>query len=101
MVDFNAKVEDNNRDVEKHIDKHGLGGMNQNKEKLIEFCEISNMELSNTFFSHKNIHKSTWNSQDKITKNQIDHFCISKKFGSAVHDARGFRAANIGSDHKL
>ena len=66
-----------------------------------EFCEIANLEISNTFFPHKNIHKITWNSITKIIKNQIDHFCINKKFGSAVQDVRAFRGADIGSDHNL
>jgi hypothetical protein len=93
MGDFNAKIGDDNKGIERCVGKHGMGTMNQNGERLLELCELTNMVISSTFFPHKNIHKSTWISPDNHTKNQIDHFCINSKIRTSVLDVRAYRGA--------
>lgn len=68
MRDFNVNIEGNNKDVERYIGTHGVGSMSQNGVRLLEFWELSNTVVSNTFFLQKDIHQITWNSPEYITK---------------------------------
>ena len=43
----------------------------------------------------------TWQTPDKRTENQIDHFCISRKWKHNLCDVRVKRSADIESDHQL
>jgi len=101
MGDFNAKIGNDNIGVERTIGTHGIGQLNQNGERLLELCQVSDLCISNTTFQHKDIHKVTWNSPDDRTKNQIDHICINNKYRSFIQDVRAYRGADIGSDHNL
>ena len=48
MGDFNAKV--GSKRVEDTLGPHGLGDMNERKEKLVEWSQINNFFVSNTWF---------------------------------------------------
>jgi len=52
-------------------------------------------------FSHKDIHKETWDAADGRTVNQIDHILNSNRFRSAITDIRALMGPDIGSDHNL
>jgi hypothetical protein len=49
------------------MDKHGTGAINDNGEKLVEFCEENNVLIGGTIFQHNHIHKTTWTSPDRTT----------------------------------
>ena len=38
---------------------------------------------------------------DGRTRNEIDYICIDRRWRSALLDVRGYRGADIGSDHNL
>ena len=38
---------------------------------------------------------------DGKTENQIDHFCISRKFRRSLEDVRAVRGADVGTDHHM
>ena len=99
--DMNAKVGDNNQNYERVMGKHGLGQRNNNGERLCEICDMNELMITGTLFPHKTIHKATWTSPDGVTRNQIDHILVSRKFRNSVKDTRVFRSADIGSDHFL
>lgn len=52
-------------------------------------------------FRHKATPKLWWQSRDGITKNQIDHIHIEKKFRSLLRDIHLYKGADIDSDHYL
>ncbi|PIK40142.1 putative craniofacial development protein 2-like [Apostichopus japonicus] len=99
--DMNAKVGADNKDKETVMGKHGTGVINNNGERLVDFCGLNNFVISGTLFPHKEIHKNTWTSPDKRTNNQIDHVLINKKYRSSVRDTRVMRGADVASDHQL
>ena len=52
-------------------------------------------------FEHNLSEKYTWLSPDSITRNQIDHICISKHWKSSLHDVKTILDADIESNHQL
>ena len=78
-----------------------MGQRNDNGKRLCDICDMNELVITGTLFPHKDIHKSTWISPDRKTKNQIDHTLIKKRFRNSVKDTRVYRSADIGSDHYL
>ena len=101
MGDLNAKVGEDNRNYELVMGKHGLGAINDNGDRLLACCVFNNLVIGGTIFPHKKIHKATWVSPDGQKENQIDHFCISRKFRRSLEDVRVLRGADVVSDHHL
>lgn len=101
MGDMNAKVGADNTGLEEVMGKHGLGEMNENGERFTNLCASNNLIIGGSIFPHKRIHKATWISPDHVTENQIDHFCIKKKFRKSLLDVRVQRGADAASDHHL
>ena len=99
--DLNAKVGRDNIGREDHMGKHGSGEMNENDELFADFCGLNGLVIAGTIFPHKEIHKPTWTSPDKRTKNQIDHITINSRWRTSLLDTRVFRGRDIGSDHML
>ena len=99
MGNVNAKIGDDNTDVEDIMGEHSIGAINNNGERLLEFCAENGLVIGGSLFPHKTIHKVTWLSPDKLTRNQIDHICIKKNFQSCLQDVKVHRGADITSDH--
>ena len=57
--------------------------------------------IGRSVFPHKRIHKATWVSPNYTVENQINHFCISRKFKRTLLDVRVMRGADASSDHHL
>ena len=81
--------------------KHGLGQRNDTCRRLCDLSDMNELVITGTLFPHKTIHNATWTSPDVITKSQIDHILISRRFRNSVKDTRVFRSADIGSDRYL
>ena len=73
MGDMNVNTGSDNTDREWAIGRQGCGIINDNGEKLVNFCLNNNCVIGGTIFHHKEIHKLTWKSPDGRTVNQIDH----------------------------
>ena len=101
MIDLNAKVGADNRNVEHMMGKWSIGSRNDNGDMLIEACSSAGLIIGVSLFAHKHCHQATWISADNITENQIDHFCISKTCRSSFLDVRVKKSIDIGSDHHL
>ena len=71
--------------------------MNENGERLTNFCFINNIIIGGTLFPHKQIHKLTWESPNGRDINQIDHIMINKKSRGSLQDVRFRRGADVGS----
>ena len=51
-------------------------------------CDMNELVITGTLFSHKTIHKVTWVSPGGNAMNQIDHALISRRFRNSVKDTR-------------
>ncbi|KAK2721857.1 hypothetical protein QYM36_003986 [Artemia franciscana] len=78
---------------------HGLGNRNENAERLIDFALSNDLDIGGSLFQHRDIHKYSWTSPDGITRNQIDHCLVSRKWRTSLMDVRSHRGADVGSDH--
>ena len=101
MGDINPKVGDDNLVVERTIGRHGCGTINNNGERLVDFCADKSMVIGGTLFPHPTTHKFTWISSNGRDKNQIDHIAINGTWRRSLLDIRVRRGADVGSDHHL
>ncbi|KAL0187117.1 hypothetical protein M9458_018787, partial [Cirrhinus mrigala] len=101
MGDLNAKVGSNNTHHDRAMGSHGCGVMNDNGERLVEFCTLNNMVIGGTLFPHRDIHKLTRCSPNGRDKNQIDHLMINGTWRRSLLDVKVKRGADVGSDHHL
>jgi hypothetical protein len=77
--------------------KHNVS--NNNGLRVIDFAAGKNMRICSTFFLHINIHKETWISLDRTTRNKIDHIIIDARLTTDMLDVRSDRAADCNTDH--
>ena len=82
------------------IGRYGLGKENERGERLLNFCSVNNLVITNTLFEKKTSKRWTWQSPDGITKNLIDYIIVNNRWKSSVQDVR-VCSAEIGSDHRL
>ena len=75
--------------------------MNNNGERLLEFCMTYDLVVGGTPFPHREIHKLTWCSPNGRDKNQINHLVINETWRRSLQDVRVRRGADVGSDHHL
>jgi exonuclease III len=108
MGDLNARVGKDQQKRQQHVIRSGIGPFtvdieNENGTRLIDFCEINNIIISNTFFKHKLVHQTSWMHPKNKKWHMIDYTLVNKKFRSSVEDVRMLRGAagTIGTDHHL
>ena len=99
--DLNAKVGQDNEDIEHVMGRYGLGERTENGQLLVDFCASHHLVTGGTVFPQKDCHEVTWVSKDHKTENQIDYVAIGRKWRRSLQDVRNKRGANIGSDHHL
>ena len=99
--DWNAKVGNNNTNRKELIGKFGIGIMNDNEERLCDFCSANGFIISGTIFPYKDIHKLTWRSPDGRTVNQIDHVLVNGNMRTSILDTRVMIGADIYGEHYL
>jgi len=95
--DMNARV-GNNR-VANIVGTNGEATLNSNDRELIDFCTFNNLQIMNTIFKHKEIHKFTWEARGR--KSIIDYFITNMKTSKVIQDIRVYRSNEIDSDHYL
>ena len=99
--DLNAQVGSDNTSSYRAMRTHGCGTMNNNGERLVEFCSMNNLVIGGTLFQHRDIHKLTWSSPNGRVKNQIDHLMIDGKWRRFLLDVKVRKGADVASHHHL
>ena len=101
MGDMNAKVGDDNLVVERTMGRHGCGSINNNGERLVDFCADNSMVIGGNLFPHLASNKLKRFSPNGRDKKQIDHIAINGTWRCSLLDVRVRRGADVGSDHHL
>ncbi len=102
--DFNARVgKQQHQTSRKVVGPHAVDQINENGQRLIDFCAANNLIISNTFFQHKTAHQMTWMHPGNKKWHMLDYTLVNRKFRSSVEDVRVHRTAagTIGTDHHL
>ena len=85
------------------------GRRNDNGEAFVEFCDQSDLIITNSLFQHASRHITTWqgyirglNEHESIPiHNQIDYITVSQRYKTSVKDARSWAGCTLSSDHRL
>lgn len=67
--------------------------------KVKNFATSKNLEVSNTFFSRKDIFQHTWISPG--AKNKIDHVIINKRHKTCITNVKSYRGEDGDFDYLL
>ena len=78
MDDFNAIL--GNEKMPCVIAAHGTGIRNNSGQRLLEFCSVNYLFVTNIGFRHDLRRNTTWISPDGRTKNDIDYIMIRSRF---------------------
>lgn len=98
--DLNGRV-GNDNSGSSAIGKHGEEKRNSNGTRILEYCLLNNMVVTNTFFQHKEIHKYTREGKSKSERSVIDYILSERNNRRDVLDVRVRRGPEIYSDHYL
>ena len=99
--DFNARVGADREAWPSVMGYHGVGKMNENGQRLLEFCSFHNLAVTNTFFQHKDHHKVTWRHPRSKHWHQLDMIVCKKRDLNAVKDTCSMHSADCDTDHIL
>ena len=98
--DMNAKV--GNERIEGIIGEHGVPGVDENGEYLIDMCAARGMAVAGTWYKKKLIHKYTWKHDSREVRSMIDHVVVDRELMRNTLDVTVQRGAGSGiSDHYL
>ncbi len=83
--DLNACVGENQQKRQLHVIGSSVGPFtvdkhNENGSRLIDFWKINNIIISNTFFKHKLVHRTSWMHPRNKMWYRIDDSLVNKKF---------------------
>ncbi|KAG1679705.1 Craniofacial development protein 2 [Nymphon striatum] len=97
MGDFNAKV--GNQRVDNTVGPWGIGTENERGSKLIEWCQMNDFTITNTWFQNHPRRQWTWMSPGDRTRNKIDFILIQKRFRNAIKSSKSLPGADCDTDH--
>ena len=103
MGDFNARVGNDVNVWKGVVGSHGIPEVNENGLKLLDFCSVNNLLVTNTLFMHRDCHKFTWFHPGNTSGvgHMMDFILVNRKFRSSILDSRVFRGTYLQSDHRL
>ncbi|CAF4276000.1 unnamed protein product, partial [Rotaria sp. Silwood2] len=84
---FNARVGlEQASSAQSTVGKHAVDTQNQNDRRLVDFCVFNGFVITNTFFSHKRVHQTTWMHPKTKQWHMLDYVLANRKFRNSIHD---------------
>ncbi|GFO29442.1 craniofacial development protein 2-like [Plakobranchus ocellatus] len=97
MGDFNAKVGDERVNVV--VGPSGIGTVNERGSRLIEWCQVNDFTITNTWYQNLPRRQWTLKSPGNSSRNKIDNILIQKRFRNAVKTSKSLPGADCDSHH--
>ncbi|GFO37669.1 craniofacial development protein 2-like [Plakobranchus ocellatus] len=94
---FNAKVGDER--VEDVVGPSGVRTVNERESRLIEWCQINDFTITNTWYQNHPRRQWTWKSPGD--RHKIDYILIQKRFRNADRTSKSLPGPDCDSDHIL
>ena len=102
LGDWNSRIGNDSRKGHGCMGKHGgERNINDNGVRMIEFCIDNNLLIGNTWYPHKQLHKTTFVSETRGASSTIDFITYEKNARKMVKDVRVYRSAELSTEHKL
>ena len=73
--------------------------MNDNSQRLLDFCVSANLRICGSWYCRKNIHRFTWLSNDHKTAKEIDHVLVNRRW-NVIKNCRVYRKLEFNTDHR-
>lgn len=82
MGDLNAKIGHGSEG--QVVGPFGLGERNERGDKWVEWCEVHNQIIVNSWFRHHPRYLWTWKSPGDLYRNQIDYITINSRYRNSI-----------------
>ena len=83
------------------IGRHGIGRMNENGQRLLEFCANHSLCLPGSYFAGSLRSKVTWMHPRSKHWHQLDHIIVRRNRLHTVMKYRSMHSADCDTDHAL
>ena len=101
LGDFNARVGADCESWPRVLGHHGIGKLNENVQRLLEFCCFHNLCVTNTYFQNKDRRKSSWRHPRSNHWHQLDLVITRADSINSVCNTRAYHSADCDTDHSL
>ena len=101
LGDFNARVGKDQNSWPICLGKHNIGNMNENGQRLLEFCTFNNLCITNSYFKTKPQHKVTWMHPRSKHWHQLDFILTRHSNLNNILQTRAYQSADCDTDHSL
>jgi exonuclease III len=99
LGDLNVRVGNNSERRNGVIGEQGEETLNNNGERLLNFCIMNDLIILSTMFIHKDIHNITREEPSRKEKSIIDYIIVQREMRTYIWDTRVKRGPEINSDH--
>ena len=101
LGDFNARVGADRESWPKVLGHHGIGKLNENGHRLLEFCCFHNLCVTNTYFQNKDRRKASWTHPRSNHLHQLDLVITRADSINNVCNTKAYHSADCDTDHSL
>ncbi|XP_047472864.1 uncharacterized protein LOC125027771 [Penaeus chinensis] len=101
LGDFNARVGSDYEAWPSCLGKLNVGKVNENGQRLLEFCTRLNLCVANSFFQTKPQNKVSWRHPRSKHWHQLDLVLVRRSNLNSIKVVRSYHSADCDTDHLL
>ena len=101
LGDLNGRVGKRDNTYNKVLGPYGEDIRNNNGKRILEFCQVQDFLVTNSFFQHKDTNKYTREVISRKEKSIIDYILVQRENRRLITDVKVNKEAEIFSDHYL